>query len=421
MGLESKTFCVLPWIHLFGDERGDIYPCCFSHESPVVDDRGNRLKVYETSQLEAAWSSKPMRDLRLEMLKGSRPAACSSCFANEDRGGRSYREQQNLTYGALIPELVAATSADGDAPRRYRFMDLRLGNACNLKCRMCSPLSSRLLVDEFHEIHAESGDTAWIDAHRNPDWFRRPEFWETLSRELPHLARLHFAGGEPFLIPEATRFLQRVIDEGHAGHIVLTYNTNLTLLPEKILEHWPKFRGVEIIASIDGFGPVNRYIRHPSQWHDIDRNLRLLDKRHRELNLRAVTVHTTVQAYNVLRLCELFEYLAAEFSFVLPYPALDLVQGRDWLDIRILTPELKAVAAARLEAFGAGLSPRTERETRKAREFADNLGSIINHMRSGDGSRNRPEFRRITSIFDRHRNESLLEVLPELRPVLEAI
>ena len=90
--------------------------------------------------------------------------------------------------------------------------------------------------------------------------------------------------------------------------------TNMTLLPKDVAELWPLFKSVTLRCSIDGYGPLNEYIRRPSKWRDIDRHLHTLDAHFRDWNLRRVTINTTVQVYNVLDLDKLYAYLRADFE-----------------------------------------------------------------------------------------------------------
>lgn len=69
---------------------------------------------------------------------------------------------------------------------------------------------------------------------------------------------------------------------------------------------------------------MNRFsIRRPSHWRDIDRNLRLLDRRFDDWKIGWAAVSVTVQMYNALHLHELFAYLrTAGFARIVPIPHL---------------------------------------------------------------------------------------------------
>jgi MoaA/NifB/PqqE/SkfB family radical SAM enzyme len=417
MTAPTRSFCVLPWLHLFADERGEIHPCCFSHETPVVDRAGAPYRVDRPGALAEAWRSDVLRGIRRQMLAGERPPACANCYRVEDLGGPSYRQAENEDYADLIAELVRDTTADGDAPQRYRYVDIRLGNVCNLRCRMCSPQASRLLDEDFQAIRGLPADNPWLASVRKMDWFERPEFWDGLAAQLPTIDRLHFAGGEPLIIRQGFEFLRRIVDLGHASHITLTYNTNVTVLPQQMYEYWPHFRGVTVIASLDGHDAVNHYIRYPARWRTIDRNLRVLEDEHERLNVTRIEFHATIQAYNILAISDLFEYLFETFRFADPYARMDVVNNWPELDVQILPPDLKRLATERLESFKERVRRRAPDDERLA-PFLGRIDAVLGHMHAADETRRIPEFRRTTAIYDARRGERLADVVPELAPLM---
>jgi sulfatase maturation enzyme AslB (radical SAM superfamily) len=414
----SDTFCVLPWIHLCANERGVVHPCCFSLDTPVVGRDGKTFRIDRPDEVAAAWRSEFMRAMRRQMLAGERPAVCALCYRTEDLGGSSYRQSENAEYAALMPELAASTAPDGDAPQRYHYVDLRLGNLCNLRCRMCSPQASKLLVEEFgairKDVHAK-----WLAAMESLDWFEQPALWDTLVPHLASIDRLHFAGGEPLMIAQGFEFLRRIVELGHASHIALTYNTNATVMPKQVREYWPHFRGVKIEASLDGYDAVNDYIRYPARWSVIDRHLRELERDRESLNLTTITFHVTVQAYNVLGLTDLFDYLFDTCTFADPYARMDLVNNWPELDVQILPADVKRLATERLESFKERVRRRVPDDPRLA-PFLGRIDAVLGHMHATDRSRRIPQFRRTTAIYDERRGQRLADVVPELGPLMAA-
>jgi hypothetical protein len=418
MAEPSGTFCVLPWLHLFADERGEIYPCCFSHRTPVTDANGARISADQPGALAKAWSSPVMREMRRQMLAGERPAACASCFQLEDLGAPSYRTSENADYAALIPELLQSTAADGTAPQRYHYVDLRLGNVCNVKCRMCSPQASRLLIEDFRAIKGLDQKNDWLLQMAKLDWFESPEFWNTLCDHLPTIDRLHFAGGEPLVIRQGFDFLRRIVALREADHIDLTYNTNTTVLPPEVYELWPHFKSVTVTASIDGTDAVNHYIRYPTKWTAVERVLRTLEREHAALNVKRVEFHATVQMYNVLGLTDLFRYLFDTCTFADPFARMDLVTNWPGFDIQILPRALKQLASERFAAFATELRARVGEDPRLP-HFLARIDAVDRHMHARDASALIPEFRRVTAIYDERRRERLADVVPELAPLMD--
>ena len=92
------------------------------------------------------------------------------------------------------------------------------------------------------------------------------------------------------MIPQMIHALRICVDSGFAGGIDLSYNTNITLLPQGVAELWPQFKSVSLSCSIDGYGSLNEYIRRPSRWRDVDRHLHTLDAHFHDWNLLQVSL-----------------------------------------------------------------------------------------------------------------------------------
>ncbi len=414
MADRSRTFCPLPWIHQLVSERGRIFPCAFSMESGEAL-RSESGAYYSAAEAEEAWNSLAMRDLRKSLLRGEAPKNCSRCFRLEELGVPSLREVSNRHFGHLAEALLSETAEDGSAPRSLLAMDLRFGNFCNLRCRMCSPESSVKITEEFRAIYPNLSNDYFAEL-ANLDWFRSEPARKVLLKNAPTLRELHFAGGEPFLIPEVAAFLEELVETGEGKHITLTFNTNLTLLPEKILNLWPQFERVKVFVSLDGVGTVNDYIRFPSKFAAIDKNLHFLDDNFTDLACSLVCFNSTIQMYNILSVEELVEYTTKSFKNFLPFPILSPLFWPEPFCIDVLSAELKKTAAQRLRNLieknvGAwkALESRCDYPD-GANRFIRNIEGLIRLMEARDRSELLPEFTRITEAFDKTRNQNRIRL-----------
>jgi sulfatase maturation enzyme AslB (radical SAM superfamily) len=137
--------------------------------------------------------------------------------------------------------------------------------------------------------------------------------------------------------------LQTYIDKGRAKDIILTYNTNITRLPAHVLKLWPHFKEVRLLVSIDAYGELNDYIRPPSKWCEVDANLRFLNDNASDLKITQIMLNTTVQAYNILGLRDLCEYLE-QFENVISLPNFILLHYPLYYQANIITNEQKEKA-----------------------------------------------------------------------------
>ncbi|MBL8150870.1 MAG: twitch domain-containing radical SAM protein [Blastocatellia bacterium] len=423
--LPSNSFCILPWMHIFADEKGVMYPCCRSVGSQLPNreatGQGRIYKIQDLDGIEEGWNSAYMRKLRQEMLVGERPLPCARCYMYEDLGMKSHRQSQNEQYVEQIDALVSRTSQDGRVPLELQSVDIRLGNLCNLRCRMCSPQSSKALIQEWADLHGVKATHPYFEELRQLDWFAQPAFWEIFEKYSTKIERLHFAGGEPLLIAPMFDFLERLIKLDRARNIMISYNTNLTVLPQRVFELWPHFRTVRITVSLDGFGDINSFIRYPSHWPTIDQNLKSLDREVDNLNCTGgLAFNTTVQIYNIFHLDKFIDYTADSF-INFEAPNLSILSFPEHLSIRILPQEIKDQLSIKLKTFSQTRVEQWQEKWGKeqAETLAAAIDGIVEHMMSGDSQHLIPEFLRWCQHQDQFRKQNVLDVVAELAPLFK--
>lgn len=413
------SFCVLPWLHRFVNLGGEVQLCCTAEEfehSYIRQDSNKPINITNGLSDEQIGATRHMRDIRVSMLKGVWPAACERCRLTEETGGCSRRQAENQHFDNHIPWILDHTDEQGFAPVRIRSRDYRLGNLCNLRCRMCHPRASKLLMDEWNEV---ARPRLRINAkqaaeYENMTWFNNQQLWDDFSTHCHDLEHLHFAGGEPLIIPEVQKALEICVEQGVAGNIELTFNTNVTKIPARHRELWPQFKSVNLLCSIDAHGELNDYIRYPAKWIRLARNLDIIDQHHEELNLGSATLSVTVQIYNIFHLHELIEYSQERFGFIRTMPNLVHLSIPEYFNVQHLPDDLKQLAVERLQALKSRLVNSGETGG------LNQIDSVLAYIDMGEHSLYlMNEFKRVTDIFDRLRGESLIALVPELRPLLE--
>ena len=314
----SKTFCILPWIHFATRPNGDMRLCCSANASGAGENHTVGLVKNEKGQPAnfgretpmSAWNNEYMKDVRLTMLEGKIPASCSKCIAEESRGVASKRIWETGSWmedGIDVEELIKQTEEDGTVPEKLVYLDLRLGHTCNLKCVMCSPHDSSQWVGDHKKVYPLfqakelKEQMAWDRKDFNNFWHENPDFWKEMYAQIPNLKQVYFAGGEPLMIREHKWFLEEIIRQGYADKILIRYNTNGLLVDDEIIELWKKFKKVKVGFSIDAVGDRNYYIRYPSDWDTIVRNLHKLDNTPDNIQ---VSIATAIQILNIKHLAD---------------------------------------------------------------------------------------------------------------------
>ena len=146
--MNSKTFCVLPFMHMATNASGNYRICCNSTpgKNQIKDSKGNSMNLAKHN-VEDVWNSEVYTTIRKQLLNNERPEMCQRCFSEEDAGVKSSRQSFNEGwYREDIDLSVVQDKID------VRYIDLRLGNLCNLKCRMCNPYASSMWVKEWNDV-----------------------------------------------------------------------------------------------------------------------------------------------------------------------------------------------------------------------------------------------------------------------------
>ena len=361
-----STFCILPWTHIATNASGNFRPCC------NVKNGFNFPANISKNDIESVWHSDYYQELRRQMLEGERPEICERCFREEDSGVKSSRQGYNERFMFDFEPSVTPPLKD------VQYVDIRLGNLCNLKCRMCNPYASNQWVDEWKLISTDN-----VERYKHLNWPENDKVWENLEL-LENVVEIYLTGGEPTIIKEQYKLYDKLIERGVAKNIRLKYNTNLTNIPQKLVDYWEHFREIKLNASIDAYGELDRYIRYPSNWKSIDKNIR----RFKQMPNVKLEVHTTIQMYNILRINELFDYCEEMnlnvFCNILNHP--------EHLNIRVLPEHLKENAAILFEKhYNIDIRKRE---------------SVVDYMFAEDWSHLLPEFWDFTNKIDASRNES---------------
>jgi len=285
----SDTFCPLLFQHLATHPHGGVTHCCVAdHRNALSSSRdGNRFYNLNRDTVHDTMNSDSYKKARLEVLDGKKPKACLRCYAEEAKGVKSKRIDEIENYPTytidVAREVTDSTGYMKDV--QLEFVELRLGNTCNIACRTCNPASSSKWRNDYDAL--QKATTFQLTDYNTMEGFRWPEregFWEDLLQHCDNVKTFYINGGEPMLIKEHFAFLERLVELGKTD-IKLWYNINMTLMNEKVIELWRKFDHVKISCSIDDLGDRNHYIRYPTKWNDVEKNFLRLKKENFEMDI----------------------------------------------------------------------------------------------------------------------------------------
>jgi sulfatase maturation enzyme AslB (radical SAM superfamily) len=371
-------------------------------EEELTDDAGEKFNL-ATAQFSAIQDSASMRRLREQFLAGEQPETCRKCW-REERSGRTSKRMHTLDR---LKHMLPDSEWTADA-KPLMFLDLKLGNICNLKCRICgSWSSSTYAVEEIANDRSHNPKQSFhYQMLKQGRWPREnPVFWDQIADRVDQLEYIEFTGGEPFLIQEHFDLLQRIVDQGMAGQIEIHYNTNATQFPTQAMDIWRHFRLVEIAFSIDDLGARFEYQRSGAVWADVERNIqRFKQLRGQHANLR-LQVCSTVNVFNVMYLEGLANWIDQQaFDFVY----WNIMHDAPYFSIATLPESAKQVIGDRLA--------RAQVSIRHQQEFA----RIVDFMMRGASS-NGNELRLEIGRVDSRRGEHLATAHPEFAELIDYV
>lgn len=382
--MKLDTICPAVWDHLCVNTMGKNRLCC----NAVTQDKDKFI-----GGLSEHWND--LRDrVKKDMLSGGRPEICKSCWKKEDAGISSLRNQFVDRYKnqKMWDKFVNSIETTKLYPVE---LDLKLGNYCNLSCRMCSSYSSSGVANEFKKILTDTGIDLGLDEHEKNfvqnKWYLQDEFVDSIKDMIINgLRHLKFTGGEPLMVPSVKKLIDYCVKNNYANKIDLIIITNVTLIDDEWIELFKEFKFVNIICSIDGVGNTFEYIRHPANWNDVNTKLQKLSEV--QTTQLVTTITFTLQAYNILEIKNMVE-LSKKYNFNINVIALD---NPVYLDVRNVPQNLKDEALRQVNTLG-------ELDNKKFSTFLVNIKNKINQPPQADI---KDEFLKVTKLKDTYKNQS---------------
>ena len=273
---KSDTMCCLPFMAV-DHKQGRRSPCC----QTASQHWGS------FSTIEEYWHSEPLAQLRQQMINHQRAAECVHCWRAEDAGQISMRQAVNQSRFHMI---------DFDQPR-IKQVKLNTGNTCNISCMMCFDSVS----SSYEKLW--STDTTWIMPENKLKKLSYDHLMQTYILEhAGDIEVIEVLGGEPLFNKQFIQLAESLAASGAAKHMTMIIITNGTLLTQRLIDLFQKFKKTVFAVSVDGVGLVNDYQRWPSRFVEIAENLVKINH-HFDLSLLP-----TVTAVNIIGLADLHAF-----------------------------------------------------------------------------------------------------------------
>ena len=286
------TICMTPWLSLEVDVDSKLHRCClWDRDQGTTSD--SIVEYFESTE---------QQKLKQDFLNGKKPSACYKCWQVESAGGTSKRLNDNYVFR----EHKFDIDYNDTATSKIVNLDIKLGNKCNLACRICSSRCSSTWSKYDSAVNVEF---SWLDNESS-------DFWSDIIAVSRDVRYITFAGGEPLLDKTHRKLLQYFVDQNLSKDIVLHYNTNGTVFADFLFSYWDQFKAVELSFSIDAVGRRFEYERYGSTWKTVSANL----EKYKGTNY-VCNIYATVTNINIMYCSEVFE-LANELGMGITFSVL---------------------------------------------------------------------------------------------------
>lgn len=438
MNNQSKTFCILPFIHIQVKPNGQIKPCCrfdFVHDDYINKDwslykKGmyhtfNQFNISNGSTLTEAMNSDLWNDVRNRMIAGDKVSGCRKCYAEESFHGSSMRITENHRRNNNFQDKLS----DSIEPLKIKYLEMTFGNYCNLKCRTCAGDLSSTWYDEEILI-----SKVYPGRYSSPKILNIPFNWK--PEDFIDVEEIKFTGGEPMIHPDFIKLMDMLISIDIAKNITLEVFTNCSWLPKsKFLDRLVKFKLVKISLSVDGIGKTNDYIRTPSKWSVVNSVVdSWLSHEAKNPDQIQITWNPTINIYNILEIDQMIYWWDQKQNYHFPnspWPNLvvkddkedvtasfklifNILQDPKYLSISNLPVSVKQVVLDKIDSLKQkyGL-PKTLGNVRKE-NFNKKLEAINGQLNADPNNEMLNLFSSYTADLDKLRNQSIIDSIPVL-------
>lgn len=437
-----ESFCGELWSQIEINTLGDYKICClanYNKDYGMARDENGKVMNVMTHSIEEAINSATHKDHRLQLKENIQVKRCRNCYDAEHstkgqdgwgsehakKWGKSKRQRVNGQTTRDIPEYVKWDQAekytlpDGTSTAKVVNLGLRLSNLCNQKCIMCSPEYSSLWYEDWSKLWGDvqvmppgtvwgdkdyrmTTDTKGREILNYSKWWDSDIWWERFDKIAPDLRHIYFSGGEPLIAPAMIEILNRLIANDFAKNITLRYDTNLTVINNKIIEKFKHFKKIDFCVSLDDIEERYNLIRFPGNYNNIVKNIKTIKEN--GLNIHYLSCCIGIASiYSIERIVEAAEELnvPAEFRFL---------EGPVWLDLRALPRPAKEEIIEHYKS----LMHHTANRTKWYKAIIKFLEKYIDQ----ENSKKYQEFITVMDKLDKIRGTNWRNVLPEVQDIL---
>ena len=241
--IAAKPFassCYAPTVSMYFDQFGKVRACC--------QNTGALMGDVATQSIRDIWESSSTARMRAALKIGDYSEGCGFCEWQVNQGDEA------IVFARIFDDHTLTQ----EHPRWPVQMEFSMTNSCNLQCQMCNGDWSSSI--RTHREHRPPLPVVYQDS-----------FFDELAEFLPHLEKVNFLGGEPFLGKEPLRVMAMLAELSHPPQVAVTTNgTQWSHRIEQICEQLP----MSFVLSLDGItAPTYEGIRVGADFDQVMANL----------------------------------------------------------------------------------------------------------------------------------------------------
>lgn len=394
--LLQNSFCAELVSHIFIDAMGNVRPCC---DGTDIKYNGERLVIGDMTIEELAHHP-AYYDLINQMENNIIPDCCAIC--KDIRDPLSPRISNSVAPRNIH---ITKKAMNSGVERTINSVHLRVGNTCNLKCRICYyGLSSGWGKDAYRLIATDKPykETHIYKAIEEGSWPVQQKNW-TSNSGLENIVSLHLSGGEPLMNDETFEMIDSVLSINN--NIEVKFNTNGTFkYKEEFLDKLLTAKEINFYLSIDDIDDRFEYQRKNAKWKEVQENIKWFVKLAKNNSNVHVAADIAVSIFNVYYLPEItqkFNELGLPIRLIDSHPYDHYTRHNKEYYIRNLTIRQKEIIKKKLQKY-------------------DNrfISDVIDFMMQDGLIYSSNQRSNIINEIDKIRNESFEEIFPELSLIL---
>lgn len=420
----SDSFCAAKWLNAtIWLGSGKTTSC---HHPPAQDIDPNEILLNPS----AIHNTKHKKEMRKQMLEGSRPSECEYCWKIEDIGRDNISDRVFKTIIYSDEKIQEISKAPWDSDVNLESLEIAFDRTCNLACSYCNASFStgwsqdiqkngpfKGLLTHGGETFTNDGAATHVTLNGQQNVYVKA-FWDWWPMLAQSLKELRITGGEPLLSDHVWFLMDKFREE--KLDIRLVINSNLSMkevLIDALIEKSKSVKSLALYTSCEAYGEQAEYIRDGLNFRQYLRNCEKV------LELGNLEEFSVMMTVNALCLFSMTDFMDIVLKWKEKYNtnitiSLNILRFPSFMSVASLPDHIKL---DRMNAIKKWRDQNVDHPQLSGWELAsiDRLIDYLDVVKTPHSSTSKQEidwsdFRVFFQQYDKRRNKNLKKVFPKL-------